>query len=59
MSLIKKIRVQGWLDILIFFSLSSETGHVRLGSCSAKLDSEQKGRKSFLERLVSWRFLRR
>ncbi len=59
MSLIKKIRVQGWLDILIFFSLSSGIGQVRLGSCSAKLDREREGRKSFLERLVSWRFLRR
>ena len=34
MSLIKKIRVQGWLDILNFFSLSSGIGQVRLGSCS-------------------------
>ena len=60
MSLIKKIRFQEWLDILIFFFRyrpgldKYDLVHVQLS-----WTVNEREESHFLERLVSWRFLRR
>ena len=59
MSLIKKIRVQGWLGILIFFRYRPGLDKFALVRGQLSWTVNEREESHFLERLVSWRFLRR
>lgn len=59
MSLIKKIRVQGWLGILIFFRYRPGMDKFALVRVQLSCTVNEREESHFLERLVSWRFLRR
>ena len=59
MSLIRKIRVQGWLGILIFFRYRPGLDKFALVRVQLSWTVNEREESHFLERLVSWRFLRR
>lgn len=59
MNPIKKIRFQKWLDILIFFRYRPGLDKFALVRVQLNWTVNEREESHFLERLVSWRFLRR